>query len=136
MVSCHPKRKIVDSCEDATPRTENPSTVVKMRKPGSRILDTVADFPGKRRFRQRHGRKSHPAPRQARTPTKPGKELGLVYIYIDFSTVAPNSDASACGRTVSVGTIFGARAGVISWPRTHQKNVTPHNIQQHTARQE
>ena len=53
-----------------------------MRKPGSRILDTVADFPGKRRFRQWHDRKTHPAARQARTPTKPGKELGLVYILI------------------------------------------------------
>ena len=59
-------RKSVESCEDATPRTENPSIVVKMLQPGCRILATVADFLGKRRFRQKHVRKDYPATRQTK----------------------------------------------------------------------
>ena len=36
-----------------------------------------------------------------------------IYIYIDFSTVAPNSDASACGRGVFVDPVFGPCRSIV-----------------------
>ena len=36
-----------------------------------------------------------------------------IYIYIDFSTVAPNSDGSACGRGVFVDPVFGPCRSIV-----------------------
>ena len=72
-------------------------------------------------------------PTKTARPHAEASELGAT---VEKSTVAPTSDASACGRTVSVGTTFGARAVDTLWHLTHQKNVAQHTIQQHTAWQE
>ena len=54
------------------------------------------------------------APNVVPTETvRPQAEASEVGATVDFSTVAPNSDASACGRAVFVGPIFGPRRDIV-----------------------